>query len=526
MPPRSSRPQPGQNQRPPPSSHPSPSLHRRQSLLPDPNRSPTPAPWRQCEPHPPKKSSTTCGPSHPGSGSSSAQHGAPAPSPTLSTPPSCRSAPRPRRDAPRPGTPRSPHTRPTDHSRPDQSSARAHQQRPGPPTNPRCRPTSSRCPTTAATTDPDPTPKRRPCARTHGVHIGPRPRSPRNPTAQGYEDSPKTGSANSPRDSLRHTHAHTSAHGHGPTEGQWCQRWTHKQLWELRKWARAELSIDGLVHRPRKRSAENGRRRPGGGWMSQAAWQAMLADALHPQGIDPCNLPHSRTTRMSSDACRGPSRGHEEKEGTCGTSPQTQRHAHTPPRQPARVNAQTPAAPTAPRTSSTPGVTWGGTEQKNAPQEPRAPHSMTRLTPRPAAPPPNPKGRYSVGRAQAARRRRSLPPQLPAHPPQPSRRQQTRPPAEPPRGRPSPTTRPTSPPTVAHRYPLPSQPPLPNLTPNPAQKRPSKPEADGRQHARQRVLLRPTAPKPSLQLSKPPNPPKPPSPSRSLITSLRLSFEV
>ena len=36
---------------------------------------------------------------------------------------------------------------------------------------------------------------------------------------------------------------------------------------------------------------ENCRLRPAGGWMPQAAWEAMLADALHPLGVQPRNLP-------------------------------------------------------------------------------------------------------------------------------------------------------------------------------------------------------------------------------------------
>ena len=36
---------------------------------------------------------------------------------------------------------------------------------------------------------------------------------------------------------------------------------------------------------------QNCRLQPAGGWMPQAAWEAMLADALHPLGVNPCNLP-------------------------------------------------------------------------------------------------------------------------------------------------------------------------------------------------------------------------------------------
>ena len=66
------------------------------------------------------------------------------------------------------------------------------------------------------------------------VRIRPRPRSPRNPTAQDYEDSPGPAIATSPYDPTIPTHAHSSAEGHGPAQGQWWQRWTDTQLWELR----------------------------------------------------------------------------------------------------------------------------------------------------------------------------------------------------------------------------------------------------------------------------------------------------
>ena len=102
------------------------------------------------------------------------------------------------------------------------------------------------------------------------------PHSPRPPTVQDYEES---------------THAHSSAQGRGPIEGRWWQRWTHTQLWELQKWARGEPSLEGLVHWPRKGSVENCSLRLAGWWMPQAAWEAMLADTLHPLGVHPRNLP-------------------------------------------------------------------------------------------------------------------------------------------------------------------------------------------------------------------------------------------
>ena len=123
------------------------------------------------------------------------------------------------------------------------------------------------------------------------VHIRVRPHSPRTPTEQDYEESPRPATATGPHDPVTPTHAHSSAQHRRPAQEQWWQRWTHTQLWELRKWARGEPSLEGLVHRPRKGSVENCRLQPAGGWMPHAAWEAMLADALHPLGVHPRNLP-------------------------------------------------------------------------------------------------------------------------------------------------------------------------------------------------------------------------------------------
>ena len=123
------------------------------------------------------------------------------------------------------------------------------------------------------------------------VHIRARPHSPRTPTEQDYKESPRPATATGPHDPVTPTHAHSSAQDRKPAQGQWWQRWTHTQFWELRKWARGEPPHEGLVHRPRKGSVENCRLRPAGGWMPQAAWQAMLVDALHPLGVHPRNLP-------------------------------------------------------------------------------------------------------------------------------------------------------------------------------------------------------------------------------------------
>ena len=123
------------------------------------------------------------------------------------------------------------------------------------------------------------------------VRIRPRPHSPCTFTEQDYEELPRPATATSLHDPITPTHAHSSAQDRGPAQGQWWQRWTHTQLWELRKWVPTEPSLEGLVHRPRKGSVENSRIQPAGGWMPQAAWEALLADALHPLGLHPRNPP-------------------------------------------------------------------------------------------------------------------------------------------------------------------------------------------------------------------------------------------
>ena len=232
----------------------------------------------------------TFGPSRPRPGGSSTHHGAPPPSPTPPPPPSWRSAPQPRHDAPRPATSQSPHPRPTDRPRPDQINARVHQQRPRPPTNPRCQPTYSTCPATAATASPNPTPRRRPCAHTRESTFAraPTPRAPprhrttRNPPGPPPPPVPTTPShpptptpppktAAPPRD---------TGGGAGPTSSSGSCESGPGQSPPSRAWSIGP-----------KGSVENCRLQPAGRWMPQAAWEAMLADALHPLAVHPRNLP-------------------------------------------------------------------------------------------------------------------------------------------------------------------------------------------------------------------------------------------
>ena len=94
------------------------------------------------------------------------------------------------------------------------------------------------------------------------VHIRLRPHSPRTPTAQDYEESPRPATANSPYDDITPTHSHSSA------QGQWWRRWTHTQL---REWAPGEPSLEGLIQRPGRGSAENRCLQPAGGRMGSHA---------------------------------------------------------------------------------------------------------------------------------------------------------------------------------------------------------------------------------------------------------------
>ena len=312
----------------------------------------------------------TFGASRPRPGGSSAQHGAPPLSRTPPPPPSWRSAPRPKHDAPRPATSQSPQPRPTNRPRPDQIDARVHQQRPRPPTNPRCQPTYSTCPATAATASPNPTPRRRPCAHTRKStsaraptpRAPPRHRTTRNPPGPPTPPVPTTPShprkptpppktAAPPRD---------SGGGAGPTRSSGSCEIGPGQSPPSRAWSTGPT-------RGRWRTAASSRR--GGGcrrphgkpcWpMRSTPWESTSTTS-----------PRPGTTRMSSGACGRPSRRRSETASACRTSPKAQPRTHTPPHHPTSVGAPTLAAPT-------------------APQEPCAPHSTTRLTPQPAAPPPN-----------------------------------------------------------------------------------------------------------------------------------------
>ena len=113
----------------------------------------------------------------------------------------------------------------------------------------------------------------------------------------------------------------------------------------------------------------------------------MLADALHPLGVNPSNLSapqdHPYVLRRLQETLQETQRdGIRRWDITQSPTP----HTHTPPHHPTSVGAPTLAAPT-------------------APQEPCARHNTTRLTPRPAAPPPNPLTQQTTTTGRHARPR-------------------------------------------------------------------------------------------------------------------------
>ena len=166
------------------------------------------------------------------------------------------------------------------------------------------------------------------------VHIRVHPHSPRTPTEQDYEESPRPATAASPHDQVTPTHAHSSAQDRRPAQEQWWQRWTHTQLWELRKWARGEPSLEGLVHRPRKGSVENCRLRPAGGGCRRPHGKPCWPMRSTPWESTPATSPRPRTTRMSSGACGRPSRKRTDTgdtHSTPGALRATQHDAPDPP---------------------------------------------------------------------------------------------------------------------------------------------------------------------------------------------------
>ena len=186
------------------------------------------------------------------------------------------------------------------------------------------------------------------------VHIRVHPHSPRTPTEQDYEESPRPATAAGPHEPVTPTHAHSSAQDCRPTQEQWWQRWTHTQLWELRKWARGEPSLEGLVHRPRKGSVENCRLRLAGGVDAAGCMGSHAGRCAPPPGSPPPQPPRAPGPPVCPQAPAGdppgntarrhPPMGHHPKPSPARTHPLTtpqasaHRHWRRPqhPRSPAR----------------------------------------------------------------------------------------------------------------------------------------------------------------------------------------------
>ena len=225
---------------------------------------------------------------------------------------------------------------------------------------------SSRCPATADPTGSNQTPKRRRCTRTNG-------------SAYAHAPAP-----------CQHQQHRTTRTPPGPPPPPVPMTPPHTPTpTTLPKATTCVMDSGGSVGPARSSgSCESGPGQslpsrawsagPAGGWRRTAAFSHRGGGChrLHgkpcwpmrsmPRESTPGSSPRPRSTGMSSNACRKPSRRRGANEGACGTSPQAPAPAHTPPCLPTSVYAQTPAAPAAPR-------------------EPRAPHNIMRRTPWPAA---------------------------------------------------------------------------------------------------------------------------------------------
>ena len=281
--------------------------------------------------------------------------------------------------------------------------ARVRQKCPRPPTNPRRQPTYSKCPAAAAIASANAPSRGRPCAHTREStsarapppRAPPRHRTMRSPPGpppppvhttppHPPTPTPPPKAAAMPRD---------SGGSAGPTRSSGSCKSGPGQSVLSRAWSTGPA-------RGRWRTAASSQR--GAGCRSphgKPCWPMRST----PWESTPATSPRPRTTRMSSGACGRPSGKRNETASACGTSPKAQLRTHEPPCHPTSVGAPTPAAPT-------------------APQEPCPPHSMTRLTPQPAAPQPNPvtqpataAGRHTRPRPENTKQSRSR--RTPTHTP-------------------------------------------------------------------------------------------------------------
>ena len=211
------------------------------------------------------------------------------------------------------------------------------------------------------------------------VHIRARPHSTRTPTEPDYEESPRPATATGPHDPVIPTHAHSSAQDRRPAQEQRWQRWTHTQLWELRKWVRGEPSLEGLVHRlarDRWRTAASGQR--GGGcrrphgkpcWpMRSTPWESNPATSPRPR-----NHPYvpRRLRQTLQETQRDGIRLWDITQ-----SPAPHKHTPSPPHKRRRTDTG--------ETHSTPGALRATQHDAPDPPDQRRRH----LTPLPSKPPP------------------------------------------------------------------------------------------------------------------------------------------
>ena len=192
---------------------------------------------------------------------------------------------------------------------------RSSQQCPLPHSSPRCPPMSSRCPTMAAAACPTPTLMQSPHVHVRlsaYTHTTPNPLAlPRRRTTRRHMlpgPPPPPGPTTPPRTPMPTCTLTPTSQAMQPCTRPWTMVAAQDPFAAVRAAQNCVglvgLSLQDGVRRPRRDNGENPQLRLVGAWIPQEAWESLLANALHSQGVHP----HLRTTSLSESTCWGPSR--------------------------------------------------------------------------------------------------------------------------------------------------------------------------------------------------------------------------
>ena len=181
-----------------------------------------------------------------------------------------------------------------------------------------------------------------------------------------------------------------------PSQGEWWQRWTQTQLWELRKWAPAERSLEELVHRPRK--GVGGELPPqGGGGLDATGRMGSHADRCPPPQESPS--PHPSRAPGPPVCAQGPAGdppgdaerrqvpvGHHPKPNPAYThllaTPQASTHRHQQHREhPAATRATEQETPDSPASGATNEPRYPGSHRRRTPHRTPSRRNQAKRTP-------------------------------------------------------------------------------------------------------------------------------------------------